>query len=88
MLAIRLLPIPHLIVNAAAAVSAMRWRDFALGTLIGTLPNLFLYTYFASSLVEGVLGGQRRAVMHLVIAVGLLVSLSLLPKLIKRSRTR
>lgn len=73
-LTIRMFPLPHFAVNAAAGVSAIRWRDFALGSLIGTLPNLVVYTYLAASLVEGVAGAERRALVQAALA-GLVILL-------------
>jgi uncharacterized membrane protein YdjX (TVP38/TMEM64 family) len=46
----RLLPVlPFLAVNYACGVSAIRLRDFVLGTALGTVPILFLFVYAAST---------------------------------------
>ena len=43
MLIVRLLPIaPYSIVNAAAGVARIGWRDFLLGTTLGLLPGIVL----------------------------------------------
>ena len=87
-LAIRLLPLPHMAVNVTAGVSSVRWRDFALGSAIGSLPNVFIYSYFASSLVEGVAGAERKALLHAVLAGAGVLAASFLPLLYGRLRVR
>ena len=47
MLVIRLLPIaPYMIVNVAAGVSPLGWRDYLLGTALGLLPGVVLTAAF------------------------------------------
>lgn len=84
MVAIRLLPLPFVGVNVAAGVSAMKWVDFALGSMVGSFPVMLVYTYFASSLVEGVAGAERRALLHTAIAGGLVFLATFLPRLVRR----
>lgn len=87
-LAVRLLPLPHMAVNVTAGVSSIRWRDFALGSAVGSLPNVFIYSYFASSLVEGVAGAENQALAQAVLAGALVLAASLLPLLYNRLRGR
>lgn len=63
-LLVRLLPLPNMAVNVTAGLSAIRWRDFALGSLLGTLPIITVYTWFAASLVAGVEGAREQALLH------------------------
>ncbi len=86
MVAIRLLPLPFVGVNVAAGVSAMKWVDFALGSMVGSFPVMLVYTYFASSLVEGVAGAEQRALLHTAIAGGLVFLATFLPRLVQRLR--
>lgn len=86
MVFVRLLPLPFVAVNAAAGLSPMRWRDFFFGSMVGAFPVLCAYTWFASSLVEGVAGAQREALWRAG-AAGLCIFLAtFLPRLWNRLR--
>lgn len=87
-LAIRLLPLPTMAVNLGAGVSTIRYRDFALGTLVGTLPVTLIYTYFAAALVQGVTDVRRQILVELAIAGAVLLALAFGPKLVHRLRER
>lgn len=51
MAAIRFLPIiPYGLVNFAAGLTSMRWRDYILGTLIGTVPGILPFVMMGSGL--------------------------------------
>ncbi|MBI3183101.1 MAG: TVP38/TMEM64 family protein [Myxococcales bacterium] len=86
MVAIRLLPLPFVGVNVAAGVSAIRWRDFALGSMVGSFPVMLVYTYFAASLVEGVAGAERDAMLHAAAAGVLVLLATFVPRLWSRTR--
>jgi len=50
---IRLSPIfPSTVSNYALGMTGLRLRDFALGTIIGTLPSTILYAYLGSGLAS------------------------------------
>ncbi|MBI4051620.1 MAG: TVP38/TMEM64 family protein [Elusimicrobia bacterium] len=84
-LTLRLVPIcPFNGVNLGAGMSKIHFSDFFLGTLLGLLPPTFIYTYFADSLLSGVVGAKGEALRHVFTAGALLVLLSLLPGLYKR----
>ncbi len=68
-------------VNVTGGLSSLRLRDFALGTLIGTLPVIAIYTALADSLVAGVAGAERRALLQVLAAGLLLLVLSYGPRL-------
>src|SRR3954447_25645837 len=54
MLIVRLIPGPPFAVwNYAAGVAKMRFRDYALATLIGIIPSHIVFTYCADSLING-----------------------------------
>lgn len=80
MVAIRFLPLPFAGVNAAAGVSGMRWRDFALGSFIGSLPVTLVYTHLAASLVDGVAGARDRALVHVAVAAALILAVTFGPR--------
>lgn len=71
---VRLLPVPAMAVSVAGAVSPIRWRDFALGSVIGTLPIIVVPTAFAVALVKGAEGAKNVAFGWMAIgAVGVLL---------------
>ncbi|MEN8136149.1 MAG: VTT domain-containing protein [Thermodesulfobacteriota bacterium] len=48
----RLIFLPFDLVSYSSGLSCIRQKDFALGTLIGTIPGLLTYTLLGSSLVD------------------------------------
>lgn len=83
-LAIRSLPLPMLLANLSCAVAGIRFRDFAAGTLIGGLPYLLIYTYFAAAIAEGAAGAGRRALIGGAVAGVLLLAAALVPRFWRR----
>jgi len=56
MLLLRLVPIfPFVVVNYAAGLSKMRFRDYFFASMIGIIPGTFVYTYLFATLGERVL---------------------------------
>jgi len=52
-LALQLTPVmPHDLINALAGVSRMPYRLFFVGSLVGSLPIIVLYTYVGSAVLE------------------------------------
>jgi uncharacterized membrane protein YdjX (TVP38/TMEM64 family) len=74
---IRFLPIPGAAVAAGLGVSPVRWRDYALGSLVGAFPYIAVYTYFAAALVEGTAGTEREARWRVAIATAVVLALAL-----------
>lgn len=74
---IRLVPIPAMGVATGLGVSPVRWRDFVLGTLVGTLPYIVVYTYFAAALVEGEPGTERETRWRVAISTAAILALAL-----------
>ena len=88
-LRLRLIPVvPFNLLNFAAGLAGVRFRDYALGTLIGLIPGTMVYTYFADALLAGAAGARRDALVRLLIAGALLVTLSFLPALVRKSGWR
>jgi len=85
LLRLRLIPlVPFNLLNLAAGLTAMRWREYAIATAIGMLPGTLVYTYFAGALVAGVEGGSRGALLRALGAGLLLVLVSFVPSLARR----
>jgi uncharacterized membrane protein YdjX (TVP38/TMEM64 family) len=84
MLIVRLIPGPPFAVwNYAAGVARMRFRDYALATLIGIIPSHIVFTYCADSLVNGTMT-EGDALKRLAIVCALLLALIMIPLLIKK----
>jgi len=59
MFAIRLQPvIPYGLVNFAAGVTSVRFRDFLLGTTLGTPPGILPYVWMGSSGLKAIKTGD------------------------------
>jgi uncharacterized membrane protein YdjX (TVP38/TMEM64 family) len=68
LIAVRFLPIPFPLVNAAAAVVGVRFPKFLLTAAIGLLPPIAILTYFSSALLEAATGAERGEILrHLAI---------------------
>ncbi|HZN95390.1 MAG TPA: VTT domain-containing protein [Myxococcales bacterium] len=74
---IRFLPIPTAAVAAGLGVSPVRWRDFALGSLVGASSYTAVYTYFAAALVEGEPGAEQEVRWRLAVSMAGVVALAL-----------
>lgn len=81
MIAIRAIPLPSMLVNASAGVSGMRYRDFVIGTGIGALPYILIYTWFAAAIADGVAGAEQRALFQGGIAAVVILVLAIVPRL-------
>ncbi len=71
-LIIRLVPFaPFVMVNMAAGVTAIRLRDFILGTGVGILPKIVLTALAGQSILRLAAGGGWAAALGLLAAAGL-----------------
>jgi uncharacterized membrane protein YdjX (TVP38/TMEM64 family) len=85
LLILRLVPlVPFNALNFGSGLTAMRWRDYALATVIGIVPGTLVYVFFADALIQGSTEASAEARTRLFIAAGLLVGLSLIPLIAKR----
>jgi len=75
---------PFNALNVGSGLTVLRWRTYAIGTLIGILPGTIIYTFFADSLLSGSLEASGRALINLLIAGVLVIALSFLPKVLNR----
>lgn len=72
--AIRLLPlIPYGLVNFAAGLTPMRFRDYCLGTALGTVPGLLPFVWLGSSGRQAIQTGELWPLLGALGSIGLLV---------------
>lgn len=82
LLILRLVPlVPFNALNVGSGLSALRWRHYALATVVGILPGTLVYTFFADALVQGSTSAGQEARTRLWIAAGLFLALALVPVL-------
>lgn len=85
LLILRLIPlVPFNALNFGSGLTAIRWRDYALATVIGIVPGTLVYVFFADALMQGSTEASAEARIRLFVAGGLLVALSLVPFIAKR----
>ncbi len=89
LLTLRLIPlVPFNALNFGAGLMALRWRTYALATLIGIVPGTAVYTFFADALLQGSQEASSQAFVRVLVAGLLLLLLSFLPALLKRLGVR
>lgn len=67
-LIVRLVPAaPFIVVNMAAGVALMRFRDFLGGTAIGIIPKIALTAFAGNSMVQIIKGGNGGIIQHVVL---------------------
>ncbi|HBL13439.1 MAG TPA: TVP38/TMEM64 family protein [Cyanobacteria bacterium UBA11162] len=73
MFAIRLLPIiPYGLVNFAAGLTSIRFRDYLVGTLLGTVPGILPFVMMGSGL-QALKSGDILPLMFALALIGMLV---------------
>jgi uncharacterized membrane protein YdjX (TVP38/TMEM64 family) len=84
LLVLRNIPgIPFAVLNYAAGVAGVRFRDFFFATLIGIIPSKLVLTYCADALFNGSMS-EGDALRRLAIVCALMLGIILLPLLVKR----
>ena len=84
MLVVRLIPGPPFAVwNYGAGVAKVKFSDYFLGTLLGTLPAHLIFAYCADALFNGTMT-QGDAVKRLAIVAALILAMVFLPNLLKK----
>jgi uncharacterized membrane protein YdjX (TVP38/TMEM64 family) len=77
----RLVPIfPYNVLNYASGLAGIRFKDYFFATLLGMIPGIFIYTYLADALRDGLLS-PREAFTRVLIAGFLLVLLAVVGRL-------
>jgi len=84
LIAIRFLPIPFTLVNAAAAVVGVKLPKFLAATAIGLAPPIAILTYFSSALLDAATGDRAKIVRHLIVVSTTAALLVFLPMGIRR----
>jgi uncharacterized membrane protein YdjX (TVP38/TMEM64 family) len=85
LLVLRLIPlVPFNALNFGSGLTALRWRDYALATVIGILPGTLVYVFFADALVQGSTAASAEARTRLFFAGGLFLLLTLIPLIARR----
>lgn len=74
LIAIRFLPVPFTLVNAAAAVVGVKLPKFLLASAIGLLPPIAIITYFSATLLQAATG-DRAGIVRQALAVSLTAAL-------------
>ncbi len=89
LLTLRLIPLaPFNALNFGSGLMALKWRSYAIATLIGILPGTAIYTFFADALLQGSQEASRDAWLNVLLAGLLLVLLSFLPAILKKMNVR
>lgn len=74
MFAIRLLPIiPYGLVNFAAGLTSIQFRDYLLGTIIGTIPGVLPFVMLGSSGLQAMRTGDFLPLIGSLCLIGLLI---------------
>jgi uncharacterized membrane protein YdjX (TVP38/TMEM64 family) len=86
---LRIFWFPFIVLNYAAGATKIRFRDYLLGTVLGLLPPVFIFTYFVGS-IRDALAAYRTPYdllnFHTVFPVLLLVFSFFIPAIVKRAR--
>jgi phospholipase D1/2 len=88
LLILRLIPLfPFAVINYGAGVARVQLTDFVLATACGLAPGNFVFAYSAHALYENTMS-QGEALGRLAIVAVLLLTIVLVPSLIKRRMAR
>ena len=87
MLRLRLLPfLPLGVVNFVGGLARAPFLSYLAATAIGSLPSLFLFSYFADALVAPEAGARRAALSSILLASFLLLGAALAPRVLRSRR--
>ena len=70
---------PFAAISYAAGLAGVRARDYFAGTVIGTIPGVFVYTYLADSILQGLVSPDEAA-MRIGIAAVLIAALVIISR--------
>jgi len=75
MIAIRLVPfMPYGLLNFAAGLTSVSYRDYLLGTLLGTTPGILPYVLLGSSGLRAIQTGDRLPLVGALALTGILIA--------------
>jgi len=84
LIAVRFLPVPFTLVNAAAAVVGVKLPKFLFASAIGLMPPIAIVTYFSSAFLETATGDRAKVVRHLLVVSTSAALIVFLPMGIRR----
>jgi uncharacterized membrane protein YdjX (TVP38/TMEM64 family) len=88
LLVLRLIPVfPFAVLNYGAGVAGVRLRDFVLATTLGLITSNYVFAYSADALLRGNMT-EGEAVKRLAIVGLLLISVIMIPTLLKKRMAR
>ena len=83
LLRLRVIPVvPFALLNYGSALYGVRWSTYLGATALGVVPTTVVYVLLASSVVAGIAGAGRRALLTAAIAGAAVIGLSLLPRMV------
>jgi len=85
---LRYLPVPFAVTNYGASLAGLDFATYAWSTAVALIPVTFLYTYFASSLIEVAAADRAGVLRNLLLATLGILALSFLPPRISAWRRR
>ena len=88
MIAIRLVPfMPYSLLNFAAGLTSVSYRDYLLGTLVGTTPGILPYVLLGSSGLRAVQTGDLIPLLGALALTGILIAATTVYRRRQRLRT-
>ncbi|MCM2270919.1 MAG: VTT domain-containing protein [Thermoanaerobaculia bacterium] len=88
LVAVRFVPVPFALVNAAAAVVGVRFSKFLVATMIGMVAPIGIFTYFAATLLAAATGDRAAIARQLLVVSASMALLVFLPIGIRRRLRR
>jgi uncharacterized membrane protein YdjX (TVP38/TMEM64 family) len=76
--------VPYNVLNFACGLSKVALRPYTLASLLGVLPAIFVYAYFADAVIAGATGARERAFLHIAAAGIVIILLSFGPSTWRR----
>jgi uncharacterized membrane protein YdjX (TVP38/TMEM64 family) len=86
---LRIFWFPFIVLNYAAGATKIRFRDYFLGTVLGLLPSVFIFTYFVGAIRDALTSYTHPYDLlnfHTVFPVLLLAFSFFIPAIVKRLR--
>lgn len=81
---LRLIPlVPFNALNFGSGLTSLSWATYALSTALGILPGTIIYTMFADALLDGSQEASTQALLRVLLAGVLLLSLSFMPQIVR-----
>lgn len=88
LIAVRFLPMPFSLVNAAAAVVGVRFPKFFLAAAVGMAPPIVILTWFSARLLEAASGDRFAIAREMLLVTGTAAFLVFLPIGVRRRLRR